>query len=119
MPQDQHVIATLGASSDVNIYHNDDSDAPQSDFIVLNGLEEEGFGLSWNPNQKGILTAASGTTICIWNTEEQKGGNPIVKLQNAHENTINDIKFSLKSANVFGTASDDGHYKLWDLRNPQ
>jgi WD40 repeat protein len=32
---------------------------------------------------------------------------------------INDIKFSNLNANLFGTASDDHHYKLWDLREPQ
>jgi len=32
---------------------------------------------------------------------------------------INDIKFSNFHPSVFGTASDDHHYKLWDMRNPK
>jgi hypothetical protein len=34
----------------------------------LKGLSNEGFGLSWNPTQKGLLVGATGETICLWDT---------------------------------------------------
>eukprot|EP00347_Sterkiella_histriomuscorum_P005399 403356762 len=120
MKQDWHVIASLGNTGDIYIYHHDrtSENKVQTDFTVLSGLEDEGFGMSWNPNQRGVLAAATGTTICIWNVEEQKEGNQLLKIQQAHEDTINDIKFSNINPHLFGTAADDGHYKLWDMRTP-
>lgn len=39
-----------------------------------------------------------------------------MKVSIAHENTINDVKFSQSNHHLFGTASDDNNYKLWDIR---
>ena len=39
-----------------------------------------------------------------------------MSVKRAHEKTINDIKFSNVNPNLFGTASDDNNYKIWDLR---
>jgi len=33
---------------------------------TLKGLSEEGFGLCWNPKEKGILAGASGKDVCLW-----------------------------------------------------
>jgi hypothetical protein len=52
---------------------------------VLRGLSEEGFGLSWNPNQKGILVAATGETLCLWDTNQvTPKGAAQVKIDKAH-----------------------------------
>lgn len=40
----------------------------------------------------------------------------MLKIEAAHEGVINDTKFSNINPHVFGTASDDHHYKLWDIR---
>jgi len=85
----------------------------------LNGLTEEGFALNWNLNKKGLIGAATGTTICLWDVEKlDEAGQPIINIADSHENTINDLKFSIKNENIFGTASDDHHFKLWDIRTP-
>lgn len=60
MKQDCSFIASLGNTGEIYIYKNDGSSNAQSDFSVLSGLEEEGFGLSWNPLRKGVLSAATG-----------------------------------------------------------
>jgi WD40 repeat protein len=39
-----------------------------------------------------------------------------LRIENGHEQVINDIKFSASDSNLFGTASDDGNYKIWDVR---
>lgn len=38
-------------------------------------------------------------------------------MNSAHEKVINDIKFSSRTEHLFGTCSDDGHFKLWDVRS--
>jgi WD40 repeat protein len=43
-------------------------------------------------------------------------GNAQIKVDQAHQKTITDIKFSNLNPNIFGTASDDNNYKLWDTR---
>jgi WD40 repeat protein len=40
----------------------------------------------------------------------------LLSLDEAHLSVINDVKFSNTNENLFGTVSDDSHYKLWDLR---
>lgn len=60
------MIASLLNTGKVALFkYNDDADN-QSSFQTLSGLEEEGFGLSWNPLQKGLLAGASGREICLW-----------------------------------------------------
>ena len=39
-----------------------------------------------------------------------------MKVSIAHENTINDVKFSQSNPHLIGTASDDSNYKIWDIR---
>ena len=85
---------------------------------TLRGLSEEGFGLTWNPLQKGVLVAATGQTLCLWDTNQPlTKGAPSLKIDEAHEKTINDVKFSNLNPNMLGTASDDSNYKLWDTRS--
>jgi len=33
-------------------------------------LSEEGFAINWNTNKRGLLGAATGTTICLWDVEK-------------------------------------------------
>ena len=37
-------------------------------------------------------------------------------MNDAHQATINDVKFSPLNPNLFITASDDGNYKIWDIK---
>jgi WD40 repeat protein len=83
--------------------------------MKLSGLAEEGFGMSWSVKQKGLLAAASGTQLCLWNISNPS--HHVLSLTNAHQSTINDIKFSPLSDSLFITAADDSHFKIWDLRS--
>ena len=114
MKQDNKIIASLANSGDVLVFtlgHAQPS-------FELKGLEGEGFGLSWNPLQKGVLVGATGTSVCLWAVDSSKPSSPQAKIEKAHESVINDAKFSNLDPNMFGTASDDHHYKLWDMRAP-
>ncbi|CDW78759.1 histone-binding protein rbbp4-like [Stylonychia lemnae] len=118
MPQDWRVIASLGNDGDVFIYKHDETNQIQSDFKTLTGLQDEGFGIQWNSKQQGLLAAATGTSVCIWDVDKCENGAPTVIILDAHEDTINDLKFSPLNQNLYGTASDDHHFKLWDVRAP-
>jgi histone-binding protein RBBP4 len=62
------------------------------------------------------LVAATGQNLCLWDTNKASN-KPQAKILDAHQNVINDVKFSILNHNIFGTASDDNNYKLWDYRN--
>ena len=49
-------------------------------------------------------------------TNKDQGIAPKLFLENIHTKNVNDVMFSPCNHNVLGTASDDGHYKIWDLR---
>jgi histone-binding protein RBBP4 len=64
MKQDWRIIASLSNSGEVLLFNFE-----KEGYHTLKGLEEEGFGLSWNPLQKGLLAGATGKTICLWDTD--------------------------------------------------
>jgi histone-binding protein RBBP4 len=111
MKQDWKQIASILNTGEIAIYHYD---KPES-VATLRGLEEEGFGIAWNPHQGGQLGGATGQRICIWDVSQRGPASIIVN--GAHEKVINDIKFSTRREHLFGTCSDDGHFKLWDARS--
>ncbi len=119
MKHDWKVIASIMSTGEIALYRTQDSwgTLNEEPISVLRGLESEGFGLSWSPHQKGLLVSATGQDLCLWNTENlNKKGEANTKVSLAHEKTINDVKFSNSNPYLFGTASDDNNYKLWDIR---
>ena len=82
-------------------------------------MEEESFAISWNKEKKGLLASTANTTICIWDVEKQT--TPSITFSDAHVDAINDIKFSQNSKHaetIMISTSDDGHFKIWDIRLP-
>lgn len=62
--------------------------------------------------------AASNQQIGLWDlTTQSQRVEASIFLEKAHEKTINDAKFSPLNSNMIITASDDSHYKIWDVRN--
>jgi histone-binding protein RBBP4 len=63
--------------------------------------------------------AATGTKVCLWDVNSLDGrGLAKETISDAHQMVINDVKFSNLNPHLFATASDDSHFKVWDLRNP-
>lgn len=66
MKQDWRVIASLSNAGEVLIYNYEGTSEVKQ---TLKGLTEEGFGLSWNPNTQGMIAAATGKDVCVWQVE--------------------------------------------------
>lgn len=114
MKQDWKIMASLLNTGEVALYNFDGESTP---YATLMGLTEEGFGLCWSPLQKGQLVAATAQTVCLWDVNSVNSrGEPLHTVNEAHQKVINDVKFSNLNLNLFATASDDSHYKLWDVR---
>jgi histone-binding protein RBBP4 len=58
MKQDWHQIASILNTGEISLYNY--TNANNEPVGTLRGLEEEGFGLSWNPLKAGHLIAATG-----------------------------------------------------------
>lgn len=124
---DGDIIASMTSSGTINLYNIPEISQIKNGQMVeigqrdellrlkqkLSGLSDESFALSWNKVKKGLLTSASQTTICVWDT--QKGSEPSLKFENAHLDGINDVKFG-PDGNLLISTADDGHFKIWDLR---
>ena len=126
MPQNLSVIASMTNTGAINLYNMPEILDPENAARVeskrlraqLTGLEDESFAVNWNRHQKGLLCSASQQNICVWDTE--KSTEPSVKLTGAHVKDINDVNFSAHPAhggNMMISTADDGHFKIWDLRN--
>ena len=64
-----------------------------------------------------MLVGATGKTVCVWDALNSKV--PTISIKEAHQDDINDAKFSSLNPNLIGTASSDSHFKLWDIRTPK
>ena len=68
-----------------------------------------------------MLCSAAQKSLCIWDVG--KGStDPILKVDEAHQDSINDLKFSPHinhGGNLLISSSDDGYFKIWDHRVSQ
>ena len=62
MKQDWRVIASIMSSGEISLYRTKEQwgSTNEEPIAILRGLENEGFGLSWSPFQKGLLVSATG-----------------------------------------------------------
>ena len=76
MPQKRNIIATKTITGEVHIFDyfkhpttpENDEVKPQ---IKLAGHTKEGYGLSWNVKDEGLLLSGSDdSSICIWDIKD-------------------------------------------------
>jgi len=126
MPQVPNIIATKTISGNINIfdYHKhprtpeNNRESPQ---LILRGHEKEGYGMAWNPNNKGhLISGADDHTIYIWDINEAEMDGSCLNYSmefKGHESVVEDVAWHKSSANVFGSVSDDKKLRIWDSRD--
>lgn len=127
MPQNPDIIASF--SSDKNVYIYDRTrhpleppvlgDPPSPD-VVLSHHTAEGFGLSWNPNDKGKLLSAAGLELVLWDlTRFDKSSKTLSPhtLFSCESLVVNDVEWSPFDSCVFASATDQGRIGMHDLRS--
>lgn len=115
MPQNTNIIATVNGSGTVYIY---DRSKAQTDGLqlTLNYHKENGYGLSFNPNDKGkLLSGSDDATIALWDINT-KNYHPASIWASAHSNIVNDCKWHEFDSNIFGSVSEDCTLQLHDQR---
>lgn len=115
MPQENNIIATINGSGTVFLYDRlkDGDEGPVS---TLSYHEENGYGLSFNPKDKGkLLSGSDDSKIALWDVTTGST-KPISTWEACHEDIVNDCKWHELDSYTFGSVSEDGTLQLHDQR---
>lgn len=132
MPQNPFLIATKSSNNKVLLFdyekHESDPGEPAEGRkvscrpdMVLEGHDDEGFGLSWNPCKRGVLASCDNSgDICIWDVDAGKTGvgrtlQPREKIVKAHNGAVCDVQWHNLSG-LLASAGTDGKVKIYDER---
>lgn len=119
MPQNTDIIATASACGDIYIFkHPEFPDEPSCEFkstLTLKFHTENGYGLSWNPLEKGrLLTSSDDAKIGLWDIENLP--DKVFDNFTTHTDIVNDVDWHRSNPALFGSVSDDKMLYLYDLR---
>lgn len=127
MPQENkfNIIATKTNSGEVHIYdyfkHPPKPPEDKKDPCPnkrLKGHTDIGYGLSWSPFKEGMLLSGGyDQLVCMWDVEG--GGVDPVHIFREHQAQCEDVCFSRKNENIFGTCGDDKKIFLFDYRSKE
>lgn len=114
MPQDANTVATIDGSGEIDIFDLDKGTNVQH----FAPHTENGYGLSWNPFQKGLLLSSSDDKTVVL-TDINKAAESSVFSSQVHTDIVNDVKWHAFDQHVFGSVSDDETVLLYDSRDPK
>ncbi|KAI3404542.1 HAT2 [Candida oxycetoniae] len=115
MPQDTNIVGTINGAGRVDLYKLDSNN--QSSFSSFRPHSANGYGLSWNPNQRGLLlTAADDRLVCVSDAEAGSDSSLLFKSA-VQEDIVNDAKWHFFDKNLFASVSEDENTYIFDLRS--
>jgi len=119
MPQNSKLVATIGSSGDVCLYHTDQKETSKNGGVVgkCKGHGEEGYGLRWSPVQAGRLVSASNDgTVCFWDASSPTMKMSPVSKVSSTTGSINDIALSASNGDLVWSVGEAKRIDLWDAR---
>lgn len=124
-PQNPNIIATMAIDGRVLIFDRTKHSSLPKDTVEpqaeLRGHKKEGYGLCWNPHEKGQLaTGSEDTTVCLWDLKQVNASSKIIKpyRQYTHHTAIvNDVQYHPIHTSLIGTVSDDLTLQILDTRS--
>eukprot|EP00118_Oscarella_pearsei_P025908 m.309017 g.309017 ORF g.309017 m.309017 type:complete len:425 (+) comp45284_c0_seq1:71-1345(+) len=127
MPQNPYIIGTKTPGSDVLIFDiskhpsKPDPSGISNPQLRLKGHTKEGYGLSWNFEEQGLLLSSSDdNTICLWDikagSQEQKSLEA-KNIYTGHSAVVEDVAWHSLHDSLFGSVGDDHKMMIWDIRS--
>ncbi|KAJ1461881.1 WD40-repeat-containing domain protein [Pelagophyceae sp. CCMP2097] len=137
MPQNANIVATKPACAAVYVYDTAGAREAQREAgavlpgpsLRLEGHDEEGYALCWNPALEGeLLSGSNDGHVCIWDvslTSSSDGAHaskkakptnePKRRIANAHSAPVEDVAYSADGL-LFASVGDDRRLVVWDAR---
>ncbi|KAG7707984.1 hypothetical protein KL950_002610 [Ogataea haglerorum] len=116
MPQNSRVISTINGKGDVFVYHLD-AKMNQENRTRLIHHTDNGYGLSWNPNEEGELaTCSDDQTVAVWDIVRSETEITPTSVFSNHTSIVNDVRWHNFSGNSLGSVSEDKHFIYQDTR---
>ena len=89
--------------------------------LRLKGHTREGYGISWNPRQQGLLVSGSDDNlICTWDVNQATADQSVIeaplRTYDAHTAVVEDVAWHPLHEALFGSVGDDHKMMLWDTR---
>lgn len=111
-PFDNRKFASINANGEVYVYETDEKMNISKEHS-LKHHSENGFGLSWDPNNEySLITGSEDKSIAIWDYSKQS--TPIRVYGDEHSNYVNDVRFSYLKKGIFGSVGEDSQFILGD-----
>lgn len=76
------------------------------------------YTVDWSPDNSNIVTGGGDNHITINSLGDNSDGNLLVflyKLDNAHDNDVNCVRWNPQKYNLLASSGDDGLIKIWSL----
>lgn len=116
MPQDTNIVGTINGSGQVDLYKLDSED--KLSYHHFSPHSENGYGLSWNPLEKGLLlTAADDGLACV--TDVLGSYKTTVFKSSTNTDIVNDAKWHFFDKSIFATVSEDEYAYIFDTRTTE
>jgi histone-binding protein RBBP4 len=82
------------------------------------GHSKEGYGLSWNPHERGqLLSGSDDQLICMWDLREAGLEVNPMQIHRGHTDVVEDVDWHKHYPFMFGSVGDDKKLLLWDSRD--
>ncbi|OBT76906.1 histone-binding protein RBBP4 [Pseudogymnoascus sp. 05NY08] len=123
-PQNPNIIATMCIDGKVLVFDRTKHSSLPTGTVTpqaeLRGHTKEGFGLCWNPHEKGQLaTGSEDKTVRLWDLKSVTATSNIVKPSRTythHAAIVNDVQYHPIHKSIIGTVSDDLTLQILDTR---
>ncbi|OBA21209.1 histone acetyltransferase subunit [Metschnikowia bicuspidata var. bicuspidata NRRL YB-4993] len=112
MPQDPNLVAAINGAGGCEIFNL----AKGIKELTLASHSENGYGLSWNHFQRGILLTGSDDKTCVISDVNRSNSEQFLERYLSHTDIVNDARWHTFDTNVFGSVSDDRNVYLFDTR---
>lgn len=112
---DGNTVASVSQDLSLRLWNRD----PQGVYVAGKVLDKRHgrpiFSVDWSTDNQYIATCAGDDSIIVQSTAQDSDCRVLCKIEKAHTEDVNCVRFSPVSSNMFASASDDCSVKVWRM----